>query len=142
MTTIFVDSGIFIAFSNNKDRDHKTVTELMQRIRSGEFGQPYTSDYVFDESLTAVLVRSGRLDFAINVGKIILGSASEDIRPIARLLKVDEEIFHRAWNSFASGRHSHLSFTDHTILAQIRELKIDYLASLDSGFDGLVKRLF
>jgi len=33
------------------------------------------------------------------------------------------------------------SFTDHTILGQVRRLGIDSVTSFDSGFDGLVTRV-
>ncbi|MGI0081071.1 MAG: type II toxin-antitoxin system VapC family toxin [Nitrososphaerales archaeon] len=140
MTSIFIDSGIFIALANKSDRDHESAINLVDKIRRGEFGQPYTSDYVFDETLTAALVRARRLEPAVNIGKVILGSKDDGLLPLAKLLRVDQQIFSKAWTDFASGRHKHLSFTDYTILAQVTELKIDGIASLDSGFDGLIKK--
>ena len=138
---IFLDSNIYIAFANKRDRDHKRARELMDRVRKGEFGISYTSDYVFDEAVTSSLIRARRMDVAIKVGKLILGSPEESIRSIAELLRVDEKTFSGAWSSFKTGRYEGLSFTDHTILFQMKESKIDLLLSLDTGFDGLVARI-
>lgn len=141
MASAFIDSNIFIAFANQRDRDHARSSELLDEVRRGEFGQPYTSDYVFDEVVTTALVRTGRLATAIKAGKIILGSKEESIPSLARLVRVDERIFAEAWATFKAGRFEGLSFTDHTILAQLKEFKIDTLISFDKGFDGLAARV-
>lgn len=67
-------ANIFIAFANLRDRDHARSLTLMNRVRQGEFGQPYTSDYIFDESVTTALICTGNLTTAIKTGKLILGS--------------------------------------------------------------------
>ena len=123
----FIDSNIFIAFANKRDRDHARSMELMDRLRRGEFGQPYSSDYVFDEAVTTALIRTGRLDAAVKMGKILLGSKEESIPSLVRLIRVDERIFAEAWATFKAGKFEGLSFTDHTILAQLKEFKIDFL---------------
>lgn len=139
--SVFIDANVFIAFANKRDRNHTRSSELMNRVRKGELGLPYTSDYVFDEAVTAALVRAKRLDIAVKTGKVILGSREESIPSLARLVKVDERIFAEAWATFKTGRFEGLSFTDHTILAQLKELKIDALLSFDTGFDGLATRI-
>jgi predicted nucleic acid-binding protein len=139
----FLDTSFFVAIANESDRDHKRIKILSDKLRKGEFRQPYTSDYVFDESITTAFVRTGRLDRAVKVGKMILGNESEKILPFAKIIHVDESSFTRAWGEFSSSRFSAkgLSFTDHTILVQMRDLSIETLVSLDSGFDGLVSRI-
>ncbi|MBS7651481.1 MAG: PIN domain-containing protein [Candidatus Bathyarchaeia archaeon] len=137
----FIDSNIFVAFANKRDRDHFRSKDLMNRLRKGEFGQPYSSDYVFDEAITTALLRTGRLDAAVKMGKIILGSKEESIPSLVRIIRVDERIFSEAWATFKTGRFEGLSFTDHTILAQLKDFKIDVLISFDTGFDGLAVRV-
>ena len=141
MPGIFIDTNIFVALANKKDRDHQTSVGLADRLRKGEFGQPYTSDYVFDETVTTALVRTRRQDVAVKAGKLILGSKDESIPPLARFVRVDERTFSEAWVSIKSARFARLSFTDHTILAQMNDLKIDTVLSFDSGFDGIVSRI-
>ncbi|MDG6966971.1 MAG: type II toxin-antitoxin system VapC family toxin [Nitrososphaerota archaeon] len=110
-------------------------------MRKGEFGQPYTSDYVFDETVTTALVRRGKQEATVKAGKLILGSKEESIPPLARFVRVDERAFGEAWVNLKSARFARLSFTDHTILAQMNDLKIDAVLSFDSGFDEIVTRI-
>ena len=138
---IFVDANIWISFANKKDRDHQKAIILMDKVRKREFGLPVTSDYVVDEVLTTSLIRTKRIDLAIKVGKIILGSPEEEIPALAKLLRVDESVFTSAWKTFSSGKYQGLSFTDHTILAQLQSLGIDMILSFDTDFDGLVRRI-
>lgn len=124
-----------------KDREHQRSVELVDRLRRGEFGQPYTSDYVFDETVTATLVRTGRQEAAVKAGKLVLGSKEESIPRLARFVRVDERAFGEAWANLKSLRFTRLSFTDYTILAQMNDLKIHAVLSFDSGFDGIVTRI-
>jgi len=113
----------------------------MDDVRRGRLGTAYTSDYVFDEAVTAALIRTRRVDLAIKLGKLILGSKEDSIPSLARLIRVDERIFTKAWMVFKVGRYEGLSFTDHTILAHLKDLNIDALMSFDSDFDGLTARI-
>lgn len=144
MSSVFLDTGFFVALANESDRDHEQMEALAQRVRKGEFGQPYTSDYIFDESVTTTLVRTGRIDKAVSVGRIVLGHPEEKVLPLARLVHVDESAFKKAWQNFSSlkFKDKKLSFTDHTILVQMKDLEIGTIASLDDGFDGFVSRVF
>ncbi|MDG7012444.1 MAG: type II toxin-antitoxin system VapC family toxin [Nitrososphaerota archaeon] len=141
MAGVFVDSGVFVALANEDDRDHAAARELADRIRRGELGKPCTSDFVFDEVVTASLIRTKSPDKAIRAGALILGSEERSFRPLVELVEVGGTAFSRAWEAFRSKKHPRLSFTDHTILAQMNEVGLEYLASFDSGFDGLVKRV-
>jgi uncharacterized protein len=114
----------------------------VDRLRKGEFGQAYTSDYVFDETVTTTLVRTGRHQTAAKAGKMVLGSKEESIPALARFVRVDERAFHEAWKMFQSGKFYDLSLTDHTILAQMDDLKVDLVLSFDHGFDGKVSRIY
>jgi hypothetical protein len=137
----FVDTGVFVAFANVKDRDHAAAEELVDRIRRGELGVPYTSDYVFDEVVTTALSRTGNPDLAVRAGSLILGSPESSVKPLARLLRVDAAAFSDAWAAFRSKRSRGLSFTDQTTVALMRQAGIDSLVSFDSGFDGIVRRV-
>lgn len=130
-----------MAFANQKEKDHDCSLALMNKLRLGEFGTPYTSDYVFDEAVTTAYARTGRVTSAIKVGKIILGSEYEAIPSFVKLVRVDERNFAEALRIFATRKFESLSFTDHTILVQLKELKIDNLVSFDSAFDGLAARV-
>ena len=137
----FVDTGVFVAFVNTRDRDHARAEDLVDRGRRGEFGPLATSDYVFDEAVTVALARTRRADIAVKVGGAILGLPEEGVSPFSRLVRVDEGAFNRAWGTFRSEKYPGLSFTDHTILAQVKELALDSVMSFDTHFDGVVSRI-
>ena len=141
MTGVFVDSGVFVALANEDDRDSAAARELADRISHGELGKPYTSNFVFDEVVTTSLFRTKSPDKAVSAGMLILGSEQKSLRPLAELVEVGETAFSRAWETFRSKKYPRLSFTDHTIIAQMKEIGLEYLASFDSGFDGLVERV-
>ena len=139
--SIFLDTNIFVAFSNMKDKDHVRARTLLNRLRKGEFGTPFTSDYVFDEAVTVALFRTGRPDLAIKVGKLILGAPEEGIPKLFMLVRVDNHNFSEAWEAFKRHKDGLLSFTDQTSLQIMKTYKIDSIMSFDSDFDGHVPRI-
>lgn len=133
---IFIDTSVFVAAVNIADKNHERAKELMEKALKGEFGAIYTSDYVIDETVTATLARIKKLRPAIEVGEFILGS------PRIRKLRVSEEVFDAAWGKFKSLGERLMSFTDCTSLALMEKSGVRSIASFDSGFDGLVSRLY
>ncbi len=88
--SIFLDTGVYVAFINKKDKNHDRALVLMKELASGKYGPGYTSDYVLDETLTVSLATTRRIDKAVNAGLLILGSKEDKIPALARLIKVDE----------------------------------------------------
>jgi hypothetical protein len=136
--SVFVDSGVFIAFHNVRDANHGRALELMREMASGRLGSIYTSDYVFDEAVTVALIRTKRPEVAITLGKIILGELT---KPFLTVLRVDEEAFKEAWKLFSRYAGKGLSFTDCTSIALMRIRNIESLVSFDKSFDGIVPRI-
>ena len=132
---VFIDTGIFVAVRNKKDRNHRRATELMRRALVAEFGIIHTSDYVIDEAVTTALARTRNHQIAVNTGKYILDS------PRIERLSVSQEDFALAWAKFQSVRDRLLSFTDCTSLALMERHGIKRILSFDSHFDGLAERL-
>lgn len=89
---IFIDSSAYIAYYNKRDRNHNKAVSLIKRIRDGELGPIiiYTSDYIFDEVLTTVLILTKDKNLAVKVGESIKTSK------ITKIVKIDEEIFNKA----------------------------------------------
>ncbi len=133
--SVFIDTGVFVAARNTRDINHKRAVELLEKAIRGEYGEIFTSDYVFGEAVTVALVRTGRPDVAARTGQLIL------TMPGIRVVFVDEELFKNAWARFVRLAAKGLSFTDCATLAIMDRYKIDYLLSFDRGFDGLVKRI-
>jgi len=133
---LFIDTGIFVAAGNIADKNYERAKELLEKALRGEFGTAYTSDYVIDEAITATLARTKKLKLAIDVGEYILSS------PRIKKLWVTEEVFDAAWERFKSLGERPMSFTDCTSLVLMEKHGIGRIASFDSGFDGLVPRLY
>ena len=66
---VFLDTGVFVAARNSRDRNHKRATELFGEALRGKFGVVYTSDYVIDEAITTALFRTRNFGVALNVGR-------------------------------------------------------------------------
>ena len=59
--SIFLDTGVFVAFHSQRDDNHQRAKELIMGVVGDEFGAAYTSDYVFDEAVTRALMRTSGL---------------------------------------------------------------------------------
>lgn len=139
--SIFVDTGVFVSFANKRDKNHDRAVELFDELRSSKHGMVYTSDYVFDESVTTALVRTRRVEVAVKTGFLILGSKEPKIPPVARMLRVDERTFQEAWKTFYSRTMPGLSFTDHTSVSLSRSYAGAAIMSFDEDFDALLTRI-
>jgi len=135
---IFIDSGFFVAFHNSKDYNNRRALELMREIVAGRLGSAYTSDYIFDEAVTVALVRTGRTEIALNIGRMILG---EITRPFLIIIRVNNESFSEAWKLFSRYAERGLGFTDCTSIALMRMSGINSIVSFDADFDGIVPRI-
>jgi hypothetical protein len=137
----FVDTGVLVAFSNIKDKNHAKAVELLQRAGQGEYGSVFSSDYVFDEMVTLALMRTKNPTIALGAGELLLGNPAKDIPGLVELLHIDNGIFSDSWAIFKRYAGKRLSFTDCTTVALMKREKIDALLSFDHSFDGIVKRL-
>jgi len=133
---IFIDTGVFIALRNADDELHIRSRELMKRALKGEYGRTYTSDYVIDEAITTALVRTRRHDLAVDIGKYIIES------PRITKLWTTKEVFGFAWEKFKAFADKPLSFSDCVSLALMEKNRVNQMMSFDSGFDGLVQRIY
>ncbi|MGQ4834205.1 MAG: type II toxin-antitoxin system VapC family toxin [Candidatus Asgardarchaeia archaeon] len=133
--SIFVDTGIFIGAYNTRDKYHNKAKRLLKDIIKGKYGQAYTSDYIFDETITFSLYKTKNFEIIIKLGESILSSSA------IKLIHASPLDFELAWNLFKKLKRR-LSFTDCMSLSIIQRLRIDYIASFDSDFDGLVTRVY
>ena len=125
---IFLDTSVLVALMVDKDSNHSRAASLAGNIMSGKYGTAVTSDYIFDETVTVVLVRSKSLELAVSVGELI--------RKSVNVLPVGETTFEHSWEIFRLQKHTRFSFTDCTIVALAMENHIDNLATFDAEFKG------
>jgi len=121
---ILIDTNIFVALSNNRDVNHQRAETLIERSSGGEFGKAYTSDYIFDETVTTAFVRTKNRKKSIELGESILDSEVD-------MLPVDRQAFEIAWELF---KKYGFSFTDCSSLAIMKLYGIKKLMTFDREF--------
>ncbi len=136
--SIFLDTGVFVAFANTRDAKHEEALDIVDGLLEGRWGRGVTSDFVFDEAVTVTFARTRHVETAVLVGETILGTSPAG--RIVNLAFVSPRTFLRTWALFRRLAARGLSFTDCTSLELIRALGIEQIASFDRGFDGIVPR--
>lgn len=139
--SVFIDTGVFIAYVNRKDEHHMCASSLLERIMKNRFGAAFTSDMVFDEAMTFILYKTGDINKAILVRDLILGNEEKDIPQFINLIFIDREILDKGLNTFVKYADKRLSFTDCSTIELMKNRDIENIASFDSDFDGIIPRL-
>ncbi len=123
---ILLDSSLIVAYSNKADQNHGVSCDIVRRIDGGEFGTPVTTDYVFDESVTVMLARTGSLLRSRRLGELLLASTY--------MIRIGPEAFGLAWKRFSNQGRGKLSFTDCTSIAVCKQGGIPNIGTFDEGF--------
>ena len=126
---IFLDTSFLVSYIVEKDTNHEKAVSLMKEIVDGKHGSAITSEYVFDETVTVVLVRSKSLDSAVKTGDLIKESIP--------VLDVGNSVFEASWKRFRNQGKTMFSFTDCTILEMIESNHLDKIATFDREFEGV-----
>jgi hypothetical protein len=101
---VFVDTGAFVALRNRAEREHKAARAALSALVF-ERVPLITSNYVFAETYTALLVRTGREE-AIEWGRRFhVGEAIE-------LIRVDESVEAEAWSILEAHVDKQWSYVD------------------------------
>lgn len=124
---VFLDTSFLVALVNADDENHKIAQSVKARIANKELGQPYISDYIFDELVTFLKSRHVRPEKIEEFGDSLLKDGS------IKLLKIDSAAFFQSWELFK--KSTGLSFTDCTSIVLVTEFGIKNIASYDSDFD-------
>ena len=108
---VILDTGFIVALRNKDDDFHSQAVEMMKTVLKGVYGSIIVNDYVFNESMTLTMVRTGKLSLVKDIGKYII--KSERIS----LVNIDQDLFSLTWELFLKYFDHKLSFTDCSILA-------------------------
>jgi len=111
MRSVFVDTSAFVALRNSAEAEHQRARAALSDLVA-EGAALYTSNYVFAETYTALLVRVGRGE-AIEWGRRF--RASEAIE----LVRLDEEVERGAWEILERHGDKLWSYVDATSFALI-----------------------
>ena len=137
--SVIIDTNVFYAVQNERATNHTAAKKALSRATSGELGRPYTTDYVYDETLTLVRTRTNSFREASIVGNRILGR--NGYPDAIDFITVSERLFDRSITTFERYHDHALSFTDASIIALIQERGFDDVLSFDDDFDGIVFRI-
>lgn len=136
--SVLVDTGVLVAFLNERDARHERAKELVEALMGGRHGTPFVSDYLLDEAYTLLRVRTGRLDLLSRLWDLL---RSRDREGLLVLEFLTPEDFWATVDMLADRRDQPLSFTDGTSLTLLRRMGLDGIVSFDDDFDGLATRL-
>lgn len=139
--SVFIDAGIFIAYVNEKDKLHVQASGLIDDIMENKHGAAFTSNAVFDEVVTFLFYKTGDVRNAARARDFILGNKEKDMQQFMNMIFVDKEVLSKGWEIFVKFANKKLSFTDCTTIELMNGKDIEYLASFDAGFDGIVERI-
>jgi hypothetical protein len=137
--SVFVDTGVFFAHHDVDANRHDQAVGAFDELLDGAYGQPYTSDYVFDETVTLTRTRTGSLEAADTVASRILGD--DPFPHVFEVVNVGPDDLRASLAAFRRSDDHDLSFTDATTVALCESRGIDAVLSFDSDFDGLVDRI-
>lgn len=129
--SVFIDTGIFAGASHKGEDLFDSASTLLNKAMKGEFGPIYTSDYIFDETITLIIARTKNKTLAHSFGDSILNS------PRIEILSIDKSLFNFAWKISKKFQDKFLSFTDCTTIAILKTYNISVILSFDKHFDGL-----
>jgi len=123
---IFVDTGAWLALYDKDDHNHRIAKDTFRKIRD-EHLPLFTSDYIFDETVTLIRHRVSH-STARSFGNNILESR------IVRFVDVTREDRTKAWEIFSKYKDVGFSFTDCTSFVIMKRLKLETVLGFDSHF--------
>jgi hypothetical protein len=121
-----------MAYRNKKDTHHEKADALVRRALKGEFGKIYTSNFVYDETMTLVAVKTGKKEIARDISDVMLSPRVEMVIVDKIILEDGQKLFFKYFNRG-------LSFTDATTIAVMNKLEIENIITFDRHFKGIVR---
>lgn len=126
MRKVFVDTSAFVALRNSAEREHGAARTALATLIT-ERAPLCTSNYVFAETYTALLVRVGRGE-AIEWGRRFrAGDAIE-------LIRVGEDVEREAWSILESHTNKQWSYVDATSFALMEREGMTAALAFDRHF--------
>jgi uncharacterized protein len=109
MKSVFVDTSAFVALRNRSEAEHASARAALAELIAEGAGL-FTSNYVFAETYTALMVRVGRAE-AIEWGRRFRAGGAID------LVQVDRITEERAWEILEGHDDKRWSYVDATSFA-------------------------
>jgi predicted nucleic acid-binding protein len=127
MRSVFVDTSAFVALRNGSEAEHRRARQALAGLVE-EGVALFTSNYVFAETYTALLVRVGREE-AIEWGRRFRAGAAIE------LVRLDEDLEREAWEILERHADKRWSYVDATSFALIERDGGGEAFAFDAHFD-------
>jgi uncharacterized protein len=126
MRSVFVDTSAFVALRNSSEAEHERAREALAGLIS-EGVALFTTNYVFAETYTALMVRVGRSE-AIEWGRRFRAGSAID------LVHLDRPTEERAWEILEQHDDKRWSYVDATSFALLERGGESEAFALDAHF--------
>ena len=131
MTLAFVDTGAWVALSDNTDADHRKALAFYRGLPRGT--RLVTTNYVVAETYTWLRYRSSHRH-ALGFHTLLAAAVK---RQVTRIEWITPDVHEAGWLIFARYEDQILSMTDCTSAVVAREQRADYIFAFDSDFSIL-----
>jgi len=132
---IVLDTCLLFANFAEDDDDHEVAQSIFSRILQRKYGQPIVLDYVFNELLTLIYIRTKDFNICAEVEKFLDRYVKKDV---IGFVHTPNELFWKANQTFLKQDIEHqkrfLSFTDAIIGEMAEWLNASYIGTFDSQF--------
>ena len=120
----------FFAYYNSEDKHHDSARNYFDNVvKSQTYSLGFLlTDYIFDELITLILIRTKNKAQAIFTGNSILNSQT------LKLIYLKKETISKAWAKFCGYLDKQWSFTDCTSMVFMEENGIEKVACFDDHF--------
>jgi len=126
MRSVFVDTSAFVALRNGSEAEHERAREMLAQLIAEKVAL-FTSNYVFAETYTALLVRVGREE-AVEWGRRFRAGAAIE------LVRLEREVEEGAWEILERHRDKRWSYVDATSFALIEREGSEEAFAFDAHF--------
>jgi len=127
---ILLDSSFIVAYLNEADENHFKAVQEVEIVEEGDrYGSPATTDYIFDEVVTVMLIKTGDIERVSEIGEKLLNATI--------LIRIDEELFNLCWKLFRQQEKPVFSFTDCSTVVACKVNGISNIATFDEDFKRL-----
>ncbi len=126
MRRVFIDTSAFVALRNGAEREHEVARGALRQLVAAR-ARLFTSNYVFAETYTALLVRVNRHE-AIEWGRRFKDSN------VIELVRVEEDIEDAAWEILERYGDKAWSYVDATCFALMDREGVSEAFSFDRNF--------
>lgn len=137
---ILFDTSVFVAYLNERDKNHKRADELFTELLLGKYGSRFTISEVFSETATLLFNKLKRMDIVTKAWNLMYSKEEALVQPLI----IKREDIDRAWELFQkyTTQNRPLSFVDCLLLSICQTYEMDSIVSFDSEFDGIIKRIY